>query len=65
MEILDVKGMLIHEDTAALREIQIRFTSDGSGETLSLAHDISGIMIAVDYKDILRVVKKERSKYGK
>lgn len=42
MEILDVKGMLIHEDTAALREIQIRFTSDGSGETLSLAHDISG-----------------------
>lgn len=65
MEIVDVRGLLIHEDTAALREIQIRFTSDGRGETLSLSHDLSGIMITVDYKDVLRIVKKERSKYGK
>lgn len=65
MEILDVKGLILTADTAAVREIQIRFTSDGHGETLSLAHDISGIMIAVDYEDVLKAVKKERSKHGK
>ena len=35
----DVKGLLIMEDTAALKEVQIRFTSDANGETLSISHD--------------------------
>lgn len=46
-------------------DITIRFTSDPTGETLSLALDEEGIMISVDFGAVAKVIKKERKKHGR
>lgn len=46
-------------------DITIRFSSDGLGETLSLALDDAEIMISVDFSSVAKVIKKERKKHGR
>lgn len=64
------KGMVICNqqprqlfDMAA--DITIRFSSDGLGETLSLALDDAEIMISVDFDSVAKIIKKERKKHGR
>lgn len=50
-----------HGNMPRPRTVVARFTSDDLGETLSL--EASGVMILVDYRDIAKMVQRERS-YG-
>ena len=48
-----------HGNMPKLKPVVARFTSDNHGETLSL--EASGVMITVNYKDIEKMVERERA----
>ncbi len=60
--IRNVKGHYSDDRHNLLKsKVVVRFTSDNAGETLSL--ECRGKQILVNYRDIERIVQKERS-YG-
>ena len=56
----NINGMLFKSDRFEKLPVTARFTSDNLGETLSL--QAGGVMICVKFKDILKMVARERSK---
>ena len=53
----EVIGMLTTNHHQGFRKISIRYTSDHHGKTLSLADDNVGLMIAVPYESVERLVR--------
>ena len=46
--------------TIERRRVAVRFTSDKSGETLSLALESAGIMIIVPFEEVEKLIRRAR-----
>ena len=55
-------GMVVLGENIRYRPVQVRYSSDKSGKTLSLSQDDDGVMITVPFEYVERLIKKEQGK---
>lgn len=54
-----VKGAMVFPDHMMERELFVRFTSDGAGETLSI--EAGPIMLVVPFEPVAEIIKETRA----
>lgn len=56
-----IGGAIIIRDKNANAPLTVRFTSDGHGETISIADDRQGLMFVVPFKEVDKIIKEARA----
>ena len=55
-----IQGMIINGLAPSMKMITVRFTSDESGETISLADENNGIMLLVPFEPVQELIDEAR-----
>lgn len=57
---IQVRGMLAAGSKATAEELLVFFTSDALGETLSIASERTGILLAVPFEKVEKLIQQTR-----
>lgn len=55
-----INGLMLSENHAGPKKFLVYFTSDKTGETLSIASESDDVMFTVSFEDVMAVIAKER-----
>ena len=55
-----LNGTIGIRNKSAKTRVSVRFTSEMDGETISLADDTRGVMLAVSYEQVERLIREAR-----
>lgn len=58
-----ISGFITNGDMFSCANVEVRFSSDRNGETLSL--QVGNLMITVPYEPVKYLIQQERKKRGK
>ena len=58
--IVTVQGMAVKDDRLYPMPLNVRFTADRFGETISIEAEYMGLMLAVPFEDVWKMIQEAR-----